>query len=97
MLPSVDGMTAADRYFVILEAILVVLFLVTVFIAGTAAKLFQPIGIVLWLIVLAGIAAPFLLHRRSTSRGGLAPIVSPLIVLAGVLAVRAAIIFGAQS
>ncbi len=97
MLPSVDGMTAADRYFVILEAILVVLFLVTVFIAGTAAKLFQPIGIVLWLIVLAGIAAPFLLHRRSTSRGGLAPIVSPLIVLAGVLALRAAVIFGAQS
>jgi polysulfide reductase chain C len=97
MLPSVDGVTSADRYFVLLEAVLVVLFLVTVFIAGTAAKLFQPVGIVLWLIVLAGIAAPFLLHRRSVSGGGLSPIVSPLVVLAGVLALRAAIIFGAQS
>jgi formate-dependent nitrite reductase membrane component NrfD len=97
MLPSFEGVTVADRYFVILEAALVVLFLVTVGIAGTAAKVFQPVGVVLWLIVLAGIAAPFLLHRRSVSGGGLAPIVSPLIVLAGVIALRAAIIFGAQS
>jgi polysulfide reductase chain C len=97
MLPSVDGVTAADRYFVILEAALVVLFLITVFIAGTAAKLFGPVGIVLWVIVLAGIAAPFLLHRKALGSGGLTAILSPLIVLAGVFALRAAIIFGAQS
>ena len=97
LLPSVDGVSAADRYFVVLEAALVVLFLVTVFIAGTAGKLFGPVGIVLWVIVLAGIAAPFLIHRRSLSGGGLAAVLSPLIVLAGVLALRAAIIFGAQS
>jgi polysulfide reductase chain C len=96
-LPSVDGVTAADRYFVVLEAVLVVLFLVTVFIAGTAAKLFGPVGIVLWLIVLAGLAAPFIMHRDRLSSGGLAPVLAPLIVLAGVLALRAAIIFGAQS
>jgi len=95
MLPSVDGVTAADRYFVVLEAVLVVLFLVTVFLAGTAAKIFAPVGILLWVIVLAGLAAPFLLHRRST--GSLSPLVSPLVVLAGVIALRAAIIFGAQS
>jgi polysulfide reductase chain C len=95
-LPSVDGVTAADRYFVVLEAVLVVLFLVTVFIAGTAAKLFGPVGIVLWLIVLAGLAAPFIMHRDRLSSGGLAPVLAPLIVLAGVLALRAAIIFGAQ-
>lgn len=97
MLPSVDGVTAADRYFVILEAALVVLFLITVFIAGTAAKLFGPVGIVLWVVVLAGIAAPFPLHRKALGSGGLTPILSPLIVLAGVFALRAAIIFGAQS
>lgn len=95
MLPSIDGVTAADRYFVILEAVLVVLFLITVFLAGTAAKLFAPVGILLWLLVLAGIAAPLLMHRQRARR--LSPIASPLIVLAGVLALRAVIIFGAQS
>ena len=97
MLPSIHGVTAADRYFVLLEAALIVLFLVTVFIAGTAAKLFGPVGIALWVIVLAGIAAPFLIHKRTPGNRGLTPILSPLIVLAGVLALRAAIIFGAQS
>ena len=97
MLPSVDGVTAADRYFVILEAALVVLFLITVFLAGTVAKLFAPVGILLWVFVLAGIAAPFLIHRRRSDGGRLSPIVSPLLVLAGVLALRAVIIFGAQS
>lgn len=97
MLSSVDGVTTADRYFVLLEAALVVFFLVTVFIAGTAAKLFTPLEILLWVIVLAGIAAPFVLHQRGLSARGLAPIVSPIVVLAGVLALRAAIIFGAQS
>jgi polysulfide reductase chain C len=97
MLPSVDGVTAADRYFVVLEAVLVVLFLVTVVLAGTAAKIFAPVGILLWVIVLAGLAAPFLLHRRAAGSGGLSPLVAPLVVLAGVLALRAAIIFGAQS
>jgi hypothetical protein len=47
--------------------------------------------------VLAGIAAPFLIHRRRSDGGRLSPIVSPLLVLAGVLALRAVIIFGAQS
>jgi polysulfide reductase chain C len=95
--PSVDGVTAADRYFVVLEAVLIVLFLATVFLAGTAAKLFGPLGIVLWVIVLAGLVAPFLAHRGSLANGRLSPLVSPIIVLAGVLALRAAIIFGAQS
>jgi formate-dependent nitrite reductase membrane component NrfD len=97
MLPSVDGVTAADRYFVILEAGLLVLFLITVVLAGTVAKLFAPVGILLWVFVLAGIAAPFLIHRRRSDGGRLSPIVSPLLVLAGVLALRAVIIFGAQS
>ena len=97
MQPSVRGVTAADRYFVVLEAVLIVLFLATVFLAGTAAKLFAPVGIVLWVIVLAGLAAPFLAHRGSLAGGRLSPLLSPLVVLAGVLALRAAIIFGAQS
>jgi formate-dependent nitrite reductase membrane component NrfD len=94
--PSVAGVTAADRYFVVLEAVLIVLFLATVILAGTAAKLFAPVGIVLWLIVLAGLAAPLMAHRGSLANGRLSPIVTSLVVLAGVLALRAAIIFGAQ-
>jgi polysulfide reductase chain C len=95
--PSVDGVSAADRYFIVLEAVLIVLFLATVYLAGTAARLFGPVGIVLWLIVLAGLAAPFVAHRAPAPNGRLSPIVSPILVLAGVLALRAAIIFGAQS
>jgi formate-dependent nitrite reductase membrane component NrfD len=95
--PSADGVNAADRYFIVLEAVLIVLFLATVYLAGTAAKLFGPVGIVLWLVVLAGLAAPFLAHRGPAPSGRLSPIASPILVLAGVLALRAAIIFGAQS
>jgi len=95
--PSADGVNAADRYFIVLEAVLIVLFLATVYLAGTAAKLFGPVGIVLWLVVLAGLAAPFLAHRGPAPNGRLSPIASPILVLAGALALRAAIIFGAQS
>jgi len=94
---SVDGVTSADRYFVLLEAVLIVLFLATVFLAGTASKLFAPVGIVLWVIVLAGLAAPLLAHRGSPAPGRMSPVVGPVVALAGVLALRAAIIFGAQS
>jgi hypothetical protein len=65
--------------------------------AGTAAKLFAPVGIVLWLVVLAGLAAPFLVHERPAAGVRLSPVAAPIVVLAGVLALRAAIIFGAQS
>ena len=81
----------ADRYFVILEALLIALFLVTVAIAGTITKVLG-VWLILWIVVVLGLAAPFL-----TARGrGWPPVAAPLLALLGVLALRALVIFSAQ-
>jgi len=82
----------ADRYFVILEAILIALFLVTVAIAGTITKVLG-IWIVLWVVVVLGLAAPFLTSRVR----GWPPVAAPLLAILGVLALRALVIFSAQT
>jgi len=90
-----EMLAVADRAFVILEAVLLVLFLATVVIAGSAAKLFSPAWLILWLLVIAGILAPLVNSRRvSAAFSGFA---APLLVLVGVLALRAVVILSAQS
>ncbi|TMC09161.1 MAG: polysulfide reductase [Chloroflexi bacterium] len=91
---SLRALGEADRYFGILEAVLIVLFLVTVAAAGTIGKLFNLVGVLLWLLVLVGVAVPLLTHSRARS---FSPVPSSLLVLLGVLALRAVVIFGAQS
>ena len=86
---------AADRYFVILEAVLIALFLVTVGIAGTIDRVLG-IWLVLWLVVLAGLAAPFAMARWDVARRW-PPVAAPIIALLGVLALRALVIFSAQT
>jgi hypothetical protein len=82
----------ADRYFVVLEAVLIALFLVTVAIAGTITKVLG-VWIVLWVVVLVGLAAPFFSSRVR----GWPPVAAPLLALLGVLALRALVIFSAQT
>lgn len=86
---AVDGLEAADRNFVILEAALLVLFLATVAVAGTIGKVLG-VWLVLWLVVAAGIVASFVGERRL-------PVLAPLLGLLGVLALRAVVIFSAQA
>jgi len=90
--PSVERVDGADRLFLVLEAVLVVLFVASVVLAGTVARLVSPALIILWVLVLAGLAAPFLLRRRASLLS-----LSPVAVLVGVLALRAVVIFGAQT
>ena len=85
----------ADRNFVVLEAILLVLFVVFVGIAGTLTKLLG-LYLLLWLVVLIGLAAPFATSRLDLARRW-PPVAGPAISLLGVLALRALVIFGAQS
>lgn len=92
--PGLAAILDADRYFVVIEAILVVVFLVILAAAGTLGRLFSVVGVVLWLVVVAGLALPLLGHTRSRA---LSPVFTSLVVLAGVLALRAVVIFGAQS
>jgi Ni/Fe-hydrogenase subunit HybB-like protein len=85
---------AADRYFVILETILIVVFLITLAIAGTIGKVLG-VWIVLWLVVVIGLAAPLTMLRSGAARRW-PPVAAPLLALLGVLALRALVIFSAQ-
>lgn len=85
----------ADRAFVVLEAVLLVLFVITVAIAGSAGKLVSPAWLILWLLVILGILAPLAFNRRASAI--LAGVGAPLLVLLGVLALRTVVILSAQS
>jgi len=85
---------AADRNFASLEAILLALFVASIVVAGTMDKLLG-VRSVLWVVVIIGLAMPFLMSRmRRPARW---PAVGPIVAVLGVLALRALVIFGAQS
>jgi formate-dependent nitrite reductase membrane component NrfD len=84
---------AADRNFAMLEALLFVLFVVSVAIAGSITKLLG-LYLLLWVVVVIGLASPFLMPRLARTWP---PVAGPAIALLGVLALRALVIFGAQS
>jgi formate-dependent nitrite reductase membrane component NrfD len=86
---------AADRNFVMIEAVLIAVFLVTVAIAGTIGKMLG-VWLLLWLVVAAGLAAPFVLSRLDGARR-LPPVAAPILGLLSVLALRALVIFSAQT
>jgi polysulfide reductase chain C len=94
---SAGVLTAADVYFIWLEVLLILVFLATLGIAGAVAQLFAPLWLLLWVVVLAGLALPLLIRYRLLREAALPPVVAPLLVLVGVLALRAVVIFGAQS
>ena len=88
-------LAAADQNFALLETVLLALFVVSVAIAGTIGKLLG-VWLLLWLVVLVGLAGPFLLSRTAATRRW-SPVTGPVLALAGVLALRALVIFGPQS
>lgn len=90
---STARLEAADRNFALLEAILLVLFIVSVAIAGTIGKVLG-VWIVLWVLVVVGLLAPFLSAR--VRRAVWAPTAAPLLALAGLIALRALVIFAPQ-
>jgi len=91
-----DGkLMEADRYFIILELVLIALFLITV--GGVISKVLGGGWILLWLVVLIGTLVPLIAEFRPTLVRQLPPVVVPALVLVGVLALRAVIIFSAQA
>jgi len=91
-----DGkLIEADRYFIILELLLIVLFLITL--GGLVSKVLGGGWIILWLVVLIGTLVPLAIHWRPALMRHLPPVVAPILVLVGVLALRAVIIFSAQA
>jgi len=91
-----DGkLMEADRYFIILELLLIALFLITL--GGVVSKVLGGGWIILWLVVLIGTLVPLIAEWRPTMRRQPPPVVVPVLVLVGVLALRAVIIFSAQA
>ena len=85
----------ADRYFIILELVLLALFLITI--GGVVSKVLGGGWILLWLVVLIGTLVPLIAEFRPALVRQLPPAVVPVLVLVGVLALRAVIIFSAQA
>lgn len=106
---SAGSLAASERFFQFLELLLIAAFVVTLIPAGTLGRAFGMPWSILWLVALLGLGMGLTArtsHNTSRSapspdgtavaqRAHVATIVS-LVVLIGVLALRAAIIFSAQ-
>lgn len=84
---------AADRNFVLLEAVLLILFIASVAVAGTIDRL-AGLWLALWLVIIVGLAAPFAMRSSIARRWP--PVAAPVLALLGVLALRALVIFAPQ-
>jgi formate-dependent nitrite reductase membrane component NrfD len=84
----------ADRYFIILELVLIALFLITL---GGALSKVGGGWLILWLVVLIGTVVPLVAEWRPALVRQVPSVVVPVLVLVGVLALRAVIIFSAQA
>jgi formate-dependent nitrite reductase membrane component NrfD len=87
----------ADVYFIALEVALVVVFLVTL--GNVSGRLMSgTFGALFWLgAVLLGMAVPIALHLLPRLARAVSPVIAPVLVLVGVLALRAVVIFSAQA
>ncbi len=102
---SLGRLHEADGYFSILELVLLVAFFITIAAAGTVSRTLPYLP--LWLLALVGIGSSLVAargHMRIRPAGGTAVIARAgadtlavsVLVLLGVLALRAAVIFSAQ-
>src|SRR5262249_1957863 len=103
---SLGRLHQADGYFSILELVLMVAFFITIAAAGTLSR--ELPWLPLWALAVAGVAASLVEargHMRVAASGGGAATVAGIrldtaavsvLVLLGVLALRAAVIFSAQ-
>jgi formate-dependent nitrite reductase membrane component NrfD len=87
-------LSEADRYFIIIELVLLALFFVTL---GGLISRVLGVWLLLWLLVLVGTLVPLAIHWRSAWARQVSPLVPSALVLVGVLALRAVVIFSAQS
>lgn len=89
-------LSRVDRYFIVLELVLLVAFFVTL---GTlASRLLEPRWLALWALVAVGTLVPLVMNRApapATPHRG-SPVLAGCLVLLGGLALRIVVIFGAQ-
>ena len=106
---DMEGLDRADAYFAALEVVLLVVFFVTIAIAGTLGTALRMPWTLLWLVAIASLAFPLrgLGGRDARIQAGSGAVagartlrasaaLTAAVVLIGVLALRAAVIFSAQ-
>jgi formate-dependent nitrite reductase membrane component NrfD len=106
---SAEVFARGERIFIALEVLLIVAFVVTLIPAGTLGRAFGYPWFLLWLVAFAGLLPalrrPASLPTSADSEGGAAVparavaapgLILTALVLGGVLALRAAVIFSAQ-
>jgi formate-dependent nitrite reductase membrane component NrfD len=106
---SAGPLTVSERLYAVLELALIVIFAITLVPAGTFDLAFAFPWILLWLVALAGLApgiGGLLTSRLAVTPEGVAvpvhtasavrSVAVPVLILLGVLALRAAVIFGVQ-
>lgn len=106
---SAGTLVISERLYALLELVLIVVFVLTLIPAGTLATTFGFPWILLWLVAFAGLAPGIIglvtARLAVTGEGALVPVHStaaaasvaaPGLVLVGVLALRAAVIFSVQ-
>jgi polysulfide reductase chain C len=84
-------LSQADRYFILLELALLVVFFATL--GALAAPFLEPRWLALWVLVAAGTLIPLLMSRVG-QRGS--PVIAGFLVLLGGLALRIVVIFAPQ-
>jgi polysulfide reductase chain C len=105
--PSRGFLELGERLFAALELLLLAVLVLTLIGDGTLDEAFDAPWIPLWLLALAGMLpglSALASHRLDVTAGGAAAMerakawpLTPVLVLAGVLALRAAVIFSAQA
>ncbi|MBO0687633.1 MAG: polysulfide reductase NrfD, partial [Candidatus Dormibacteraeota bacterium] len=105
---SEGWLQTVDRYFVVLEMLLLVAFFVTVGLAGTLATALSFPWLLLWVLAVISLllpladiprlqAPPLQVAGRAIAVVEATSVALPALVLVGVLALRMAVIFSAQS
>jgi formate-dependent nitrite reductase membrane component NrfD len=105
--PSRGFLELGERLFAALELLLLCVLVLTLISDGTLDEAFDAPWIPLWLIAIAGMLPGLTAlagHRLELTAGGAATVerakasmLTPVLILAGVLALRAAVIFSAQA
>jgi formate-dependent nitrite reductase membrane component NrfD len=88
---TVAKLSRADRFFILLELVLLIAFFVSL--GAVGARYLEPRWLVLWVVVLLGTLVPLVLGRAH--RSGSAVLASWLVLIGG-LALRIVVIFSAQ-
>ncbi len=90
---SANKLWRADRFFIVLELVLLVAFFVSL--GAVGGRFLEPRWVALWAVVAAGTVVPLAIRLGAPARRAPAVLASALVLMGG-LALRIVVIFAAQ-